>query len=237
MTEQMFTSGSGPVSRVKIAPSILSADFGRLGEQVEEATRAGADYIHIDVMDGHFVPNISMGAVVVEGIRPHTHLPLNVHLMIENPGQFIPDFVRAGADHIIVHSESCLHLHRLIHQIKDEGLQAGVAINPSTSLPAIEEVLSYVDIALVGTVNPGFSGQKLIPEALAKVARLYRMLREAGHGAEIQVDGGINAETAPAAVRAGATILVAGSAVYSGAEPVATTMKRLRDSIRDVAGP
>ena len=219
-------------SEIKIAPSILSADFGRLGEQVAEVTRAGADYIHVDVMDGHFVPNITMGPVVVEGIRASTHLPLNVHLMIEDPGRFIPDFVRAGADHIIVHSESSLHLHRLVHQVKDAGLQVGVAVNPSTSLASIEEVLCYVDIALVGTVNPGFAGQKMIPQTLRKASRLKGLLEDRGYGAEIQVDGGINAETAPAAAVAGATILVAGSAIFNNTESVETAMRRLRDSLQ-----
>ena len=223
-------------NEVKIAPSVLAADFGRLGEQAAEATRAGADYIHIDVMDGHFVPNITMGAVVVEGIRAYTHLPLNVHLMIEEPDRFIADFVKAGADHIIVHSESTMHLHRLIHQVKSEGLQVGVAVNPATPIGAIEDVLSYVDIALVSTVNPGFAGQELIPEALGKAARLKKLLADEGYRAEVQVDGGINKSTAPAAVRAGATILVAGSAVFNKSETVEAAMKGLRDSIEDVAG-
>ena len=234
MSGQQDGLSTGRVGGVKIAPSILSADFGRLGEQVAEATRAGADYIHVDVMDGHFVPNITMGPVVVEGLRASTHLPLNVHLQIEHPDRFIGDFIRAGADHIIIHSEACLHLHRTIYQVKDEGLQIGIAVNPATPLSAIKEVLGYVDIALVATVNPGFGGQKLIPEALGKVARLRRLIREEGYRAEIQVDGGINAETAAEAVRAGATILVAGSAVFSKSEPIESAMKRLRDSIRDV---
>jgi ribulose-phosphate 3-epimerase len=235
MTAPNTASNTG--NSVKLAPSVLSADFSRLGEQVAEVARTGADYIHVDIMDGHFVPNITMGPVVVEGIRAATNLPLNVHLMIENPDRFISDFIKAGADHIIVHSESSLHMHRLIHQVKDEGIQAGIAINPSTPLSAIEEVLTYVDIALVGTVNPGFGGQKLIPEALDKAARLKSLLKERGFGPEIQADGGINADTAPAAVRSGATILVAGSAIFNKVESVEAAMKRLKDSIADVSGP
>jgi ribulose-phosphate 3-epimerase len=234
MTAPNTASNTG--NGVKLAPSVLSADFGRLGEQVAEVTRAGADFIHVDIMDGHFVPNITMGPVVVEGIRAATNLPLNVHLMIENPDRFISDFIKAGADHIIVHSESSLHLHRLIHQVKDEGIQAGIAINPSTPLSAIEEVLTYVDIALVGTVNPGFAGQRLIPETLDKASRLDRLLKDRGYSAEIELDGGINAETAPDAVRAGATILVAGSAVFNRNESVEDAMRRLRESIRGAGG-
>jgi ribulose-phosphate 3-epimerase len=230
MTAPNTASNTG--NSVKLAPSVLSADFSRLGEQVAEVARAGADFIHVDIMDGHFVPNITMGPVVVEGIRAATNLPLNVHLMIENPDRFISDFIKAGADHIIVHSESSLHMHRLIHQVKDEGIQAGIAINPSTPLSAIEEVLTYVDIALVGTVNPGFAGQRLIPETLDKASRLDRLLKDRGYSAEIELDGGINVETAPDAVRAGATILVAGSAVFNRNESVEDAMRRLRESIR-----
>ena len=237
MTGQRVLTEAAAAPKVKIAPSILAADFSRLGEQTAEVTRAGADYIHIDVMDGQFVPNITMGPVVIDGIRASTHLPLNVHLMIEAPDRFIGDFIKAGADHIIIHAESCLHLHRVIHQIKDEGKQVGIAINPSTPLAAVEEVLGYVDIALVGTVNPGFAGQKMIVETLDKVARLKGLLKEKGYRAEIQADGGINAKTAPDTVRAGATILVAGTAIFNKSESVEAAMRRLKDSIRDVPSP
>ena len=229
-----MSESRGTERKVKIAPSVLSADFGRLAEQVAEAARAGADYFHLDVMDGHFVPNITMGPVVIEGIRAATDLPLNVHLMIDRPERYISDFARAGADHIILHSEACLHLHSAIHQVKEAGLKVGVAINPATALTSIEEVLCYVDIVLIGTVNPGFSGQKMISETLGQVSRLSNLLSERGYPAEVQVDGGINADTAPDAVRAGATILVAGSAVFNQREPVDAAMRRLRQSIEGV---
>ena len=218
---------------VKLAPSILSADFSRLGEQVVEATQAGADYIHVDVMDGRFVPNLSIGPVVVEGIRRSTHLPLDVHLMIIEPEKLIGDFVRAGADHLTIHVEACPHLHRVIQQVKDEGVKVGVAINPATPIASIEEVLPSLDQVLVMSVNPGFGGQKLIPETMGKLARLRRVLDEGGYIAELQVDGGINAVTAPDAVRAGADVLVAGSAVFNKQEPVANALARLRRSVAE----
>ena len=220
--------------QVKWAPSILAADFARLGEQVEEVTRAGANYIHVDVMDGHFVPNITMGPVVVEAIRSHTNLPLDVHLMIAEPERYIGDFARAGAGNIIVHVEACAHLHRIVHQIKEAGLKAGVGLNPSTPLVAVEEVLPYVDVVLLATVNPGFAGQKLIPEALDKLARLKSLVAEGGYEVELQVDGGINAQTAPMAVRAGARILVAGTAVFNNKETVEAAMRRLMQSVENV---
>jgi len=225
-TETKTSSGK----RVKIAPSVLSADFSRLGDQVSELTQAGADYIHVDVMDGRFVPNLTFGPVVIEGIRASTNLPLNVHLQIIEPERLVTDFAQAGANHIIVHSEASVHIHRLIHQIREAGCKAGIAINPGTPISAIEEILPDIDIALVATVNPGFSGQKLIPEALHKVARLKRILDERGYSAELQVDGGINAETAPAAIKSGATILVAGSAIFEKGTPLTIALKRLRDS-------
>ena len=214
--------------QIKIAPSILSADFARLGEQVREAEQAGADYIHVDVMDGHFVPNLTIGPVVVEGIRATTSLPLNVHLMIEEPEKLLGDFIKAGSDHIFVHVEACTHLHKSVHQIKEHGLKAGVALNPSTSLASIEEVLPYLDMVLVLTVNPGFSGQKMIPEVLDKVRRLSLLLMERGLDAEIQVDGGVDANTAPKVVEAGGRILVAGSAVFNKRASVAEAMRNLR---------
>ncbi|MFQ5861128.1 MAG: ribulose-phosphate 3-epimerase, partial [Dehalococcoidia bacterium] len=198
---------------VKLAPSILSADFARLGEQVAEVTRAGADYIHVDVMDGRFVPNLTVGPVVVEALRRWTHLPLDVHLMIVEPERLLEEFIKAGASHIIVHVEATLHLHRLVQRVREAGLKVGVALNPSTPLSAVEEVLPSVDVVVVSTVNPGFAGQALIPEMLQKVRRLRDLLDERGYQAEIQVDGGINAETVPRAVQAGARILVAGSAI------------------------
>lgn len=216
--------------RIKIAPSILSADFARLGEQVREAEEAGADYIHVDVMDGHFVPNLTIGPVVVEGIRSTTSLPLNVHLMVEEPEKLLDDFIKAGSDHIFVHVEACTHLHKTVHHIKEQGLKAGVALNPSTSLASIEEALPYLDMVLVLTVNPGFSGQKMIPEVLDKVSRLSSLLRERGLDAEIQVDGGVDASTAPMVVQAGGTILVAGSAVFNKRTSVAEAIRDLRAS-------
>jgi ribulose-phosphate 3-epimerase len=217
---------------VKLAPSILSADYSRLGEQVADATSAGADYIHIDVMDGRFVPNLTVGPLVVEAIRPLTHLPLDVHLMVVEPERLIPPFARVGANIITVHAEACLHLHRVLHQIKDEGALAGVALNPATPLSAVEEVLPYLDLVLLLTVNPGFPGQAFIPEMLDKIARLRQLLDRRGYGAELEVDGGINAETAPQVVKAGARVLVAGSAVFNRRESVSAAISRLRESLK-----
>lgn len=218
--------------KIKIAPSILSADFGHVGEQVKEATEAGADYIHVDIMDGHFVPNITIGPPVVAAIRPHTNLPLDVHLMIEQPEQYIPQFVQAGADIITVHVETCPHLHRMLESIKELGIKAGVTLNPSTHLHAIDEVLPIVDLVLVMSVNPGFGGQKFIESSVDKIARLRRILDERGLSAELQVDGGINAEIAPRVVKSGATVLVAGAAVFNKRESVSQAIAAIREAIR-----
>ncbi|MEI4831068.1 ribulose-phosphate 3-epimerase [Bacillus sp. FJAT-53711] len=200
---------------IKIAPSILSADFSRLGEEIKDVEKGGADYIHVDVMDGHFVPNITIGPLIVEAIRPITSLPLDVHLMIENPDQYIPIFAKAGADIITVHVEACPHLHRTIQLIKSHGIKAGVVLNPHTSVSMIEHVLGDIDMVLLMTVNPGFGGQKFIHSVLPKIKQVADMVRERNLQVEIEVDGGVNIETAKLCVEAGANVLVAGSAVYN----------------------
>ncbi|QRG65655.1 ribulose-phosphate 3-epimerase [Brevibacillus choshinensis] len=201
---------------VKIAPSILSADFARLGEEILDVERGGADWIHVDVMDGHFVPNITIGPLIVDAIRPVTKLPLDVHLMIENPDRYIPEFAKSGADWITVHQEACPHLHRTLHLIKEQGVKAGVVLNPATPLATLEHVLTDLDMVLLMTVNPGFGGQKFIHNVVPKIKELRRMLDERGLGhVEIEIDGGVNAETARLCEEAGATVLVAGSAVFN----------------------
>lgn len=200
---------------VKIAPSILSADFTKLGEEIKDVESAGADYIHVDVMDGHFVPNITIGPLIVEAIRPITSLPLDVHLMIENPDDYIPLFAAAGASIISVHQEACVHLHRTIQLIKGLDVKAGVVINPATPTIMIKEILPYVDLVLIMSVNPGFGGQAFIKESISKISQISKWREELGLSFEIQVDGGVNHETAKACVMAGADVLVAGSAIFN----------------------
>lgn len=212
-----------------IAPSILSADFAKLGEEIQEVERGGADWIHVDVMDGHFVPNLTIGPLIVEAIRPHTKLPLDVHLMIENPDLYIADFVKAGADLISVHAEACTHLHRTLRFIKDSGVQAGVVLNPATPLAMIEHVLDEeLDLVLIMTVNPGFGGQAFIPGMLKKIRSLREKSLELGlQKLYIEVDGGINETTAASVVDAGANVLVAGNAVF-GQPDRADAIRRIK---------
>jgi ribulose-phosphate 3-epimerase len=200
---------------VKIAPSILSADFSKLGEDIKEVELGGADYIHVDVMDGHFVPNITIGPLVVEAIRPITNLPLDVHLMIENPDTYIPQFAKAGADIISVHVEACRHLHRTIHLIKDHGVKAGIVLNPATPVNVIEPIIEEVDLVLLMTVNPGFGGQRFIEPVLSKIEQVSSLVKSRNLSVEIEVDGGVNAITAQKCINAGANVLVAGSAIYN----------------------
>ena len=221
------------IGRIKLAPSILSADFSRLGEQVAEAEEAGADYIHVDVMDGHFVPNLTIGPVVVDALRARTKLPLDVHLMISEPERWVPEFASAGASIITFHAEATPHLHRTVQYIKERNVRAGISINPGTSAQAIEEMLPFVDLVLVMSVNPGFGGQSFIAESIAKLEKLRHMLDAAGSFAELEVDGGINEKTAARVVQAGATVLVAGSAIFNKRESVASALRRLRDSVRE----
>ncbi|WP_077309672.1 ribulose-phosphate 3-epimerase [Terribacillus halophilus] len=213
----------------KIAPSILSADFASLGNEVLDVEKGGADYIHVDVMDGHFVPNITIGPLIVEAIRPVTKLPLDVHLMIENPDSYIETFAKAGADIITVHQEACIHLHRTIMLIKEQGLKAGVVLNPATPVSLIEEILPELDMVLLMTVNPGFGGQKFISSVLKKVEELSRLRSALELDFEIEIDGGVNVETAKLCTDAGADVLVAGSAVY-GKEDRAAAIAAIREA-------
>ena len=217
--------------RVKLAPSILSADFARLGEEVEAAERAGADRIHVDVMDGHFVPNISIGPPVVKSLRRITKLPLETHLMIDNPDFFLDDFAEAGSDSLLVHWEGNHHLHRTIQRIKGLGKGAGVVINPATPASVLEEVLGDIDLVLVMTVNPGFGGQKFIASMLPKIEQVRKMIDQVNPACELELDGGIDHITAPQGVAAGAGVLVAGSSVYGNPAGVAAAMDALRNSV------
>lgn len=200
---------------VKIAPSILSANFAKLGEEILDVERGGADYIHVDVMDGHFVPNITIGPLIVEAIRPITKLPLDVHLMIEKPDQYIEQFVKAGADIITVHVEACVHLHRTIQNIKSHGIKAGVVLNPATPVSTIEHIIDEIDMVLLMTVNPGFGGQKFIHSVVPKIKQVANMIKARNLSVEIEIDGGVDEQTAILCKEAGATVLVAGSAVYN----------------------
>ncbi|MQR96570.1 ribulose-phosphate 3-epimerase [Fictibacillus phosphorivorans] len=199
---------------IKIAPSILSADFSKLGDDIKAVEEAGADYIHVDVMDGHFVPNITIGPLVVQAIRPVTKLPLDVHLMIENPDRYIEEFAKAGADIISVHVEASPHLHRTIQLIKQQGVKAGVVINPATPVDSIKHILQDVDLVLLMTVNPGFGGQAFIESVVPKIKEVSDLVKTQGLNVEIEVDGGVNPKTARLCVEAGANVLVAGSAIY-----------------------
>ncbi len=200
---------------IQIAPSILAANFAKLGEEVKEVEKAGAQLIHIDVMDGHFVPNISFGAIALDAIRPLTDLPLDVHLMIENPDQYIEQFAKAGADYITVHVETCRHLHRTIQLIRSYGVKPGVVLNPHTPIESIQHILEDIDMVLLMTVNPGFGGQKFIHSVVPKIEALAAIIKERNLDIAIEIDGGINSETIIPCAKAGATIFVAGSAIYS----------------------
>ena len=216
---------------VKIAPSILSADFSRLGDQIREAVAAGADYIHVDVMDGHFVPNLTIGPVVVECIRGVTDQPLDVHLMLSEPDRYLAAFAEAGADILTVHQEACPHLHRTVQSIHDLGARAGVSLNPATPVETVSEIVPDLDLLLIMTVNPGFGGQRFIDRLVPKIARARRLIDESGSRAELEVDGGIGPDTAPAVVRAGADVLVAGSAVFNRGRSVAESLSQLRSAL------
>jgi ribulose-phosphate 3-epimerase len=229
----MLRSGSCATA-IKLAPSILAADAARLGEQVTEAEDAGADRIHVDVMDGHFVPNLTFGPVIVKSLRPITRLPLEVHLMIDDPDRFIEAFAEAGASTLIVHQEGAIHLNRTVQAIKDLGRRAGVAINPATPAVMLQEILPDLDLILVMTVNPGFGGQSFLAGTLPKIRAVRRMIDSLKISCEVEVDGGIDHETARQVVEAGAEVLVAGSSIFGSPVGVASAMQQIRDGLQAV---
>ncbi len=217
---------------IRLAPSILTANLGRLTETIHEADAGGADWVHLDIMDGRFVPNITFGPLIVAAVRNATNLPLDTHLMIVEPERYVPAFVKAGATSITVQAEACVHLHRQIHQIRDIGAQAGVALNPGTPLAAIEEVAADIDLLLIMTVNPGFGGQSFIMHSLDKVRRACDLLARSGSKARLQVDGGITADNIAAVARAGANVFVTGSSVFNDKQSVADSIAHLRAALR-----
>lgn len=217
-------------SSKKIAPSILSADFARLAEEIAKVEAAGADMIHVDVMDGHFVPNFTIGPPIVKAIRKVTKLPLDVHLMMTNPEEFIPDFIKAGSNYLTVHVETCPHLHRTIQSIKEEGVKAGVTLNPATPLVSVEEILPEVDLLLIMSVNPGFGGQSFIPQVLEKLKHARRMINDRGLKVELEVDGGVKPDNMAALSQAGADIFVAGSAIFHSKD-YKDTIQKMRKAI------